>query len=56
MKNVNRFFQDEEGVTAIEYTLIAAGIALAIVAVVFVVGNQLETFFGRVSGSLGRTS
>ena len=38
MERIKRFFKDEEGVTAIEYGLIAAGIALAIIAVVFVVG------------------
>ena len=30
MERIKRFFKDEEGVTAIEYGLIAAGIALAI--------------------------
>ncbi len=56
MERISRFFKDEDGVTAIEYGLIAAGIAIAIVAIVFLVGNQLENLFGRVSSSLARTS
>ena len=55
MEKISRFFKDEDGVTAIEYGLIAAGIAIAIVVIVFTVGNQLETLFGRVSSSLAKT-
>jgi len=36
---------DVEGATAIEYGLIAAGIAVAISAVVFTFGDELETMF-----------
>ncbi|MCK5283963.1 MAG: Flp family type IVb pilin [Alphaproteobacteria bacterium] len=39
------YLRDENGATAIEYGLIAAGISLAIVAVVFTFGDQLETTF-----------
>ncbi len=39
------YMRDENGATAIEYGLIAAGISLAIVAVVFTFGDQLETTF-----------
>ena len=56
MKRISRFFTDEDGVTAIEYGLIAAGIAIAIVGIVFLVGDQLQALFGRVSSSLGRTN
>ena len=52
MKGIIKFFKDEEGVTAIEYGLIAAGIAIAIVAVVFVVGNSLSDVFQSVSDCL----
>ena len=41
----NRYFKNIEGATAIEYGLIAAGISLAIVAVVFTFGDQLEVTF-----------
>jgi pilus assembly protein Flp/PilA len=39
------YLKNEDGATAIEYGLIAAGISLAIVAVVFTFGDQLETMF-----------
>ena len=40
---VKRFFSDESGATAIEYTLMAAGIAMAIISAVFALGSTLET-------------
>jgi pilus assembly protein Flp/PilA len=42
----------EEGVTAIEYGLIAALIALAIIATVGLVGTNLDTTFGEVKDHL----
>lgn len=38
-----RFWQDETGTTAIEYALIAAGIAGAVIATVSVLGTTLTT-------------
>jgi pilus assembly protein Flp/PilA len=53
MKNlVARFAKDESGATAIEYGLIAAGIALAIITVVNNLGSTLNTKFGSISTSL----
>jgi len=53
MKNlVFRFLKNETGATAIEYALIASGIALAIIAAVDSVGTQLNVVFGTVSSSL----
>ena len=53
MKNlIARFVKDESGATAIEYGLIAAGIALAIIAAVQGVGTQLSANFGSISTSL----
>ncbi len=43
----------EKGATAIEYGLIAAGIAVAISAIVFTMGDQLLALFTNVSGDLG---
>jgi len=44
MKNlIARFVKDESGATAIEYGLIAAGISLAIIAVVNGIGSSLNT-------------
>ena len=48
MKKVMKFFKEEKGVTAIEYALIAAGIAIAIVLVVFAVGSQVFNVFESV--------
>jgi len=50
---VSRFATDESGATAIEYGLIAAGIAIAIAIAVQGVGTQLNTVFGDVNTKLG---
>ena len=47
-----RFVKDESGATAIEYGLIAAGISIAIIAVVNGLGTKLNTTFGSVSSQL----
>ena len=46
------FFKDESGATAIEYGLIAAGIAIAIITAVQGVGTKLSTNFDSISTSL----
>lgn len=54
MKNLLlRFAKDDSGATAIEYGLIAAGIAVAIIAVVNGLGTKLNTTFQTVSSKLG---
>jgi pilus assembly protein Flp/PilA len=53
MKNlISRFVKDESGATAIEYGLIAAGISLAIIAVVNGIGSSLNTKFSSINTSL----
>jgi pilus assembly protein Flp/PilA len=53
MKNlVSRFLRDESGATAIEYGLIAAGIAVVIIAAVQLVGTNLNTTFTKVANNL----
>jgi pilus assembly protein Flp/PilA len=53
MKNlIARFVKDEAGATAIEYGLIAAGISLAIIAVVNGIGSSLNTKFTSINTSL----
>jgi pilus assembly protein Flp/PilA len=47
-----RFPNDESGATAIEYGLIAAGISIAIVAVVNGLGTNLNVKFTSVNNSL----
>jgi pilus assembly protein Flp/PilA len=49
---VSRFVKDESGATAIEYGLIAAGIAVAIIATVKGLGSSLNTTFTSVSTAL----
>jgi pilus assembly protein Flp/PilA len=51
-KLVRRFLNDDSGATAIEYGLIAAGISIAIIAVVNTLGTQLNTTFTSVSSQL----
>src|SRR5664279_836754 len=46
------FLKDESGATAIEYGLIAAGISVAIIAVVNGVGTQLNVTFSKVKSAL----
>ena len=47
-----RFIGDESGATAIEYGLIAAGIALAIIAIVNGLGTNLNDRFTSINTSL----
>ena len=51
-KLVLRFVKDESGATAIEYGLIAAGISVAIIAVVQGLGTNLKNTFQSVSTAL----
>lgn len=46
------YLKNEDGATAIEYGLIAAGIALAIAAAVFTFGGELNALFASFSGAL----
>jgi pilus assembly protein Flp/PilA len=53
VKNITtKLWADESGATAIEYGLIAAGISLAIIAVVNGLGTTLSTKFSTVNTSL----
>jgi pilus assembly protein Flp/PilA len=53
MKNlITRFVKDQSGATAIEYGLIAAGISLAIIAIVNGLGTNLNTKFTSINTSL----
>ena len=49
---VLQFLKDNSGATAIEYGLIAAGISVAIIAVVNTLGTTLNTKFGDISTQL----
>ncbi|MBZ0148177.1 MAG: Flp family type IVb pilin [Pseudorhodoplanes sp.] len=52
MNLLKKFLCDERGATAIEYGLIAAGIAVAIISVVQGLGPKLNTTFTKVSDAL----
>lgn len=52
---VKAFVNDENGVTAIEYGLIAALIAAAVATVVGTLGTKLETMFTLISGKIPST-
>ena len=52
LEMTKQFVRDEEGVTAIEYGLIAALIAVVIIASVRLVGTNLVTVFTAVSTAL----
>jgi pilus assembly protein Flp/PilA len=56
MTRIIQFLQDESGATAIEYGLIAAGISVAIVTAVNLLGTQLNSTFSAVSSQLASTS
>lgn len=50
--SIARFVKDESGATAIEYGLIAAGIAVAIITAVGTVGGNLSTLFTNIANKL----
>ena len=52
MERLKRFLKDEDGVTAIEYGLIAALIAVAIIAAVGLIGTNLSNIFDHIAGKL----
>lgn len=49
---MRRFFHEEDGVTAIEYGLIAALIAVVIIIAVTAVGDELVIIFNRIASAL----
>lgn len=49
---LKRFLSDEQGATAIEYGLIAAGISVAIITVVSTLGSSLNATFTSVQTAL----
>lgn len=52
MHQITRFFKDERAATAIEYGLIAAGIAVAIIPVLTGLGTKLKTTFTTIQTAL----
>lgn len=56
MNFIKNFIAEEDGVTAIEYGLIAALIAVAIVGVVSTVGTDLGEVFKKISTNLTKVA
>jgi pilus assembly protein Flp/PilA len=52
LKALSRFFNDESGVTAIEYGLIASLVAVVIIGAVTLVGTNLSATFQTVAGKV----
>jgi len=52
MLQVRKFFNDESGVTAIEYALIASLIAVFIITALTTLGTNISTVFNDVGNSL----
>jgi Flp pilus assembly pilin Flp len=53
LRSCVRFFVEERGATSIEYAMIAVGIACAVAATVFSVGNSLNTnYWAKVNANL----
>ena len=51
-EKIRKFAADESGVTAIEYGLIAAGIAVAIITAVGLLGDELSDMFDDVATAI----
>ncbi len=49
---VQEIRDDESGATAIEYGLIAAGIAVAIIGIVFTLGDQISAMFANIQSQI----
>ncbi len=52
MEEIKRFLAGESGATAVEYGIMVAGIAVAVIATVYLLGSQLNTMFDTVRGSI----
>jgi pilus assembly protein Flp/PilA len=52
MRLIVRFFKDESAATAIEYALIATGIAVAIIPVLAGLGTKVKSTFSSISSAL----
>jgi pilus assembly protein Flp/PilA len=52
IRTLKAFLKDENPATAIEYSLIAAGISVAIISVVKGLGTKLNTTFSSISSQL----
>lgn len=49
LKSLARFIKDEEAPTAVEYAIMVAGIAVVIIAVVFLLGTNVRDTINKVA-------
>ena len=56
MGKIKRFFKDEEGVTMIEYGLIAGLVAIVIIVALASIGVSLSSFFQTAADTIGSAS
>lgn len=52
IRGIQRFFLEEEGASAVEYGILVALIAVAVVATVYLVGQELNNVFAKVKNCL----
>ena len=55
LKNIKRLLKDEEAPTAVEYALMVAGIAVVIIAAVWLLGGTVSSKFDQVGASIRAT-
>jgi len=48
MKLISSFFQDESGATMVEYAILVALISIAAIAIIFVLGQEINNTFNKV--------
>lgn len=53
LKSLVRFIKDDEGPTAVEYAIMVAGIAVVIIAVVFLLGTNVRQTINAVAQHVG---
>jgi pilus assembly protein Flp/PilA len=52
MSLISKFIRDEDGVTAIEYALVASLIAVAIISAASTLGTKIAKTFGNITNNL----
>jgi pilus assembly protein Flp/PilA len=53
LEKLKRFVKDEEAPTAVEYAIMVAGVAVVIIAVVFLLGGKVNNTFSKVANHVG---
>jgi pilus assembly protein Flp/PilA len=54
LKNIKRLLKDEEAPTAVEYALMVAGVAVLIIAAVWILGGAVSTKFTEAGGAISK--